>query len=254
MAHRLKIASCPRRARRLAIAACSTLSVAATLLLPAQAQQVPNPCGELTNPYGPFEYRPDHYKPGPYDHTTHASKLHLVESAHFTVPVQTLTAGATSAKPGPDLDYTLRAFPNNHRALVTVMNAARRYSDATEIGLPRSFECYFDRALRFAPDDALARLLYATFLIQKKRVGDAKKQIDHAATLAGDNSFTHLNVGLIYFDAGDYDKALKQAHIAAELGSRRQDLKDRLKAIGRWTEPETASPAASQSSAPARAP
>lgn len=227
-----------------------------TVLLPsaAHAQQGENPCGELTNAFGPFDYRPDHFKATPGEQNTYAFKLNLVESAHFTLPVQRLVAGNTSTKPGQDLDYTLRAFPNNHRALVTVMNAAQRYSDASEIRLPRSFECYFERALRFAPDDVVARLLYASFLIQKKKVDDAKKQIDYSAMLAGDNAFTHLNVGMTYFDAGDYDSALKQAHIAAELGSSRQDLKQRLKAIGRWSEPEAASPAASEPAPAASAP
>lgn len=253
MAHRPKTAACHLGMHRPLIALLVAVTGMVAAPCTALAQQPENPCGELANAFGPFEYRPDHYKPAPGDQTSHAFKLQLVEKAHFTAPVQRLTAGNTAARPGGDLDYTLRAFPNNHRALATVLNASKRYADASQIDLPRPFECYFERALRFAPDDTVARLLYASFLIQQKRVDDARKQIDYSATLAGDNAFTHLNVGMSYFDAGDYDNALKQAHIAAQLGYTRPDLKQRLSAIGRWSEPAPL-PAADAASAPASAP
>lgn len=230
----------------------------AALWCPLQAAaQVEPPCGHLNNAFGPFDYRPDHYKGPPGDNTSHAFKLQLVESAHFTPPVQRLTAGHTSKLPGKDLDYTLRAFPNNHRALLTVMNAAKRFKDHNEIQLPRSFECYFDRALRFAPNDIIARLLYANFLVESKRTNEARQHIEYAETLAGDSAFSHFNIGMSYADIGDYDKALKQAHLAARLGYQRDVLKQRLEAAGRWAEPsvDTDPPAAaSEQAKPASAP
>ena len=219
----------------------------------AHAQEVEPPCGFLANAFGPFDYRPDHYKTVPGDQYSHAYKLHLVESAHFTVPVQRLTRGHSSARPGPDLDYTLRAFPNNHRALVTVLQAAKRFADPSQLGLPRTFECYFDRALRFAPDDGVARLIYANFLIQGKRVDEAVQQIDYTLTLAGDNPLTHFNIGMSYFDAGAYDKALQQAHRVFAMGYTREDLKARLEKIGRWADAAPA-PAVEAASAPSVAP
>lgn len=64
-------------------------------------------CGSLENAYGPFDYtNPDDFK----------NKLPLVEIAHFTPKVEGLMGGKSGYLWG-DLDYTLRAFPNHHRAL-----------------------------------------------------------------------------------------------------------------------------------------
>jgi tetratricopeptide (TPR) repeat protein len=226
------------------------------LMQPAGAQEAEHPCGSLANAFGPYEYRTDHDRPIAGDYLTHAAKIKLVEGAHFTAPVQRLAAGNTAVKPGGDLDYTLRAFPNHHRALAAILEGSRRFSDASVINLPRSFECYFDRAIRFAPDDSVARLLYASFLIDKKRTDEAKKQIEYSETLIDDNPLSHFNVGMIYFDAGEYEKALKQAHVAAALGYPRDDLKKRLQSVGRWIEatPSQGESAASAPALPASAP
>lgn len=209
----------------------------------AGAQSEEHPCGSLANAFGPFEYRPDHYKGPPGDNTSHAFKLQLVEGAHFTAPVQQLTAGTTAKLPGHDLDYTLRAFPNNHRALSTVLSASRRFRDASQVGLPRPFECYFDRAIRFATDDVIVRLLYASFLIEQKRSDAARKQIDYAGTLATDNPFSQFNVGMLYFDLGEFDLALMHAHKALALGNPNPALKNRLQSVARWIEPSEKSDA-----------
>lgn len=213
-------------------------------------------CGGLANAFGPFEYRPDHFKAQPGDTASHADKLRIVEINHFNAGVETQLRGMTGAHVGGDLDYTLRAFPNHHRALATLLRLAERSKDPAPGGLPRPLECYFNRATRFAPNDPIVRLLYATFLIRNGRIGDARPQIDYARGLAGNNAFTHYNVGLMYADAGDWDAALAQAHRAAAMGFTRATLKQRLQKAGKWVEPSAdaaAQAAASAASQPAEA-
>jgi tetratricopeptide (TPR) repeat protein len=76
---------------------------------------------------------------------------------------------------------------------------------------------------------------------------------------AADNAFTQYNIGLIYFDLKNYEKALEQAHKAEELGFGRTELRDRLKKVGRWknavasTPAENAASASPQQEVPARA-
>ena len=72
---------------------------------------------------------------------------------------------------------------------------------------------------------------------------------------AGDNPFTHYNVGLIYFDLKNFDQALAQAHKAYGLGFVQPQLRDQLKQVGKWKDPDEratspTSEAASQGSAP----
>ena len=73
----------------------------------ASAQALDASCGSLENAYGPYDYRTDR-----------GNRLYLVESAHFTPVVESLISGL-SGPLGAELDYTLRAFPNHHRALIS---------------------------------------------------------------------------------------------------------------------------------------
>ena len=182
-------------------------------------------CGPLQNAFGPFDYR-----------TEKGNNLNLVESAHFTPPVEALIKG-NAGYLGQDLDYTLRAFPNHHRALMSVMRYWEKTKSPQPSDLRYSVDCYFQRALQFKPDDTTARLIYATLLGKQSRQADAVLQVDTAQKYAGDNAFTHYNVGLVYFDLKQYDKSLAQAHVASDMGFGQTGLRDQLKAVGKWKEP-----------------
>lgn len=205
--------------------------------LPAYAQVDVNYCGSLNNGFGPYDYRPDRDPPTPGtgDHTY---KLALVEGAHFTKEVELLIRGHRSGDdPGGDIDYTLRAFPNHHRALMAVMRYGEKKASKKPAGLKYDVECYFERAIRFGSDDVIARIIYATFLTKNKRTPEAITQLEQATRIAGDNAFTHYNIGLAYFDIKLYDKALIQAHHALALGFERNQLRELLEKVGQWKPP-----------------
>lgn len=184
-------------------------------------------CGSLSNAYGPYDYR-----------TERGTPLRLVENAHFTPRVEVLIGGAKGSPLVADLDYTLRAFPNHHRALVSIMRLTERAKSPYPPGLSRPAECYFERAVRWRPDDTVARMIYAKFLYLHKRPDEAKAQLERAAHDAGDNPMTHYNVGLVYLEGGNLTDALAQAHKAYALGFTRPELRERLKQSGHWREPE----------------
>lgn len=213
------------------------------------AQPSNNACGPLKGShYGPYDYRSDHQKQSSSDPMPHAEKRELVEHAHFTARVENLIgaqSGGMIGPPGPDLSYTLRAFPNNHRALVSVIRYGEKFKTETPPGLQYPVECYFERAIRFAPDDVIVRIIYTTFLTKKNRAVEAVKQLQVSSGLAGDNPFTHFNIGLAYFDLKEYDLALQSAHRAWGLGFERPDLQEKLKSVGKWQEPVAADAAAS---------
>lgn len=198
-------------------------------------------CGSMAG-FGPFDYRIER-----------GNSLRLVESAHFTPKVEALIAGNSSATPFGDLDYTLRAFPNHHRALVSVL----RWSERDKSPQPKSFsrpaECYFDNAVRWRPDDAVARMLYAQFLYLWKRPTEAEAQLQQAAQVAADNPMTQYNVGLVFLEGGNAAGALAQAHKAYAMGYTRPELRDRLRQAGQWREPESPAPAEPAASASAGA-
>lgn len=204
--------------------ACMT--IAFSICGVASAQPGPGECGSIDNgSNGPFDYR-----------TNRGHTLKAVEDFHFTPNVESLVSG-TSGPIGADLNYTLTAFPNHHRALLAMV----RFGEKLKTSQPphaRSVECYFERALRFRPSDSTVRMIYATFLAKAGRMPETIKQLEFAKVDAGDNAFTHYNIGLIYFDIKNYDEALSQAHISYGLGFGRPALRDQLKSVGKWKEPE----------------
>ena len=208
---------------------------------PVLAQVNPTFCGPIGGTHvGPWDYRADHYVAEPGDQSSHEHKRGMVEGAHFTQRVELLIGGKSSAgigAAGQDLNYTLHAFPNHHRALMAVMKYGERAKSDKPDGLKYTVECYFERAVRFQPNDAVARMLYATFLTKNNRVPEAVAQLEFSTVVAKDNAFTHYNIGLVYFDMKNYGKALAQAHRAQALGFERTELRELLKGVKQWQEP-----------------
>lgn len=182
-------------------------------------------CGRLENPHGPFDYRkasPDQRK--------------LVDNAHFTREVEQLIRGNTSGDPAGDLDYTLRAFPNHPRALRSLMEWGFKKKSDHPKGTNWPVWCYFDRAIRFQPDDAQVKMLYGIYLQRKGNYQESVQQLLNAEKLAGDNANIHYNIGLVYLDLGDYERSLEHAHRAYLLGFPLEGLRNRLKRVGKWKE------------------
>lgn len=182
-------------------------------------------CGSLSNHYGPYDYR-----------TQKGGTLGIVEGAHFTPEVENLVKGATGYL-GGDLAYTLAAFPNHHRALLSMARLGVKEKTDQPKGAKYTVECYFERAVRFQPNDTVARGLYAQYLQNKARKAESIAQLDIAAGYAKENPFSVFNIGLLYFEAGAFDKALVQAQLAQEMGFTRTELIDMLKQANKWQEP-----------------
>ena len=200
-------------------------------------------CGDpFVNTYGPFDYRNNQ---GP--------RLKIVEDYHFTPNIEALVSG-NSGPVGGELAYTLRAFPNHHRALVALMKLEVKEKTPVPKGANFSVECYLLRAVRFRPDDTTARMLLARYLASKSRRDDAIKQLESTATYAKDNGFTHYNIGLGYLELNEHEAALSHAQKALALGFERTQLKERLQAAGKWRDAAaTPEPAAAASAASAAA-
>lgn len=184
-------------------------------------------CGELqrVNQFGPFDY---------LDRFNLPKELNLVEIAHFTSEVENLIRGNTSATPAGDLDYTLRAWPNHHRALVTLVKYSIREKSTQIPGLKWPVECYFDRAIRMNAKDAQVRSIYSAFLSHHNRNREALEQLEVAANLEPDNATILYNLGLLYFKQKNYEKARHYAKQAYALDFPLSGLKNKLIRAGKW--------------------
>ena len=202
----------------------------------ARAQEVPGGCGSLTQSWGPFDYRPDHYIPE-NTYRSHRALLGIVESAHFTPDVEMLARGKTGTTAGGDIGYTLGVFPNHHRALLSMAALGDKEKTEKPYGARFAVDCYFRRAVAWRPDDNVVHMIYARYLAKAKRIDEAEKQLGIAASQAKDNPMTHNNLGLIYFDMKNYGQALVHAHKAYALGLGMPNLRQQLQSVGKWEEP-----------------
>jgi tetratricopeptide (TPR) repeat protein len=188
---------------------------------------------------------------GPFDYTDPARKteLNLVEIAHFTPYMQDLAVNGSSAmKPeipseqgnpiqvvGSNLDYTLDAFPNHHKALYAMgiwqlrlrEAGADRFSGAVDGELISVAECYFQKAIQYG-DDAVIRQAYGAFLHRARDLRRAEEQYLASLQLLPDNAEAHYNLGLLYVDMKRYADAEEQAKRANELGFPLQGLTRKL--------------------------
>lgn len=181
-------------------------------------------CGSLQNGYGPYDFRSD------------KDKLPIVLGAHFTPEVQNLVKSVTG-RIGGDIDYTLRAIPNHPAALLAMIRLGEREKTNKPSGARYTVECYLNRANRFRNDDAMVKMIYANYLAKNGQGNQALKYLNDASELGEESANLYYNIGLIYLDLKEYDKALKNAHLAYQMGFPLPGLRDRLKKAGKWVEP-----------------
>jgi len=157
--------------------------------------------------YGPFDYtNPEHFR----------DKLPIVTGAHFTRDVENLVRGK-SGSIQEDIYYTLRSFPNHHRALHSLV----RYQLNNESARPKlqiAPECFLDRAIAFKPTDRNVYMIYGIYLHARGKLDDAEQKYKLAEALSDPSTSAELfyNLGLLYVEMGDYESARRYARMAYE--------------------------------------
>ena len=193
-------------------------------LLPIGAQSSDAECGNpFVNGVGPYDYTDPQAR-------SHPSKIPIVEEAHFTAKVEQLIEGESDIDPAADLDYTLRAVPNHHRAL----NAISRYElkRGRIDSRWRSADCYFDRALRFSPNDPVVRMLLGMHYAIRDRHQEALEAYRIAEQRMPMAAELHYHMGLTLIELGQYDDAKAAAKKAYDNGYPLPGLRRKLEKLG----------------------
>lgn len=156
-------------------------------------------------------------------------RVYLVESAHFTPPVENLIRGSRGSSAVGDIHYTLRRFPNHPRALWALSRASRHEKwkgQATD----ELVTCAFERAIFFKKDYATIWMLYGMHLHLDGKLESAKEKFVEAGRLGLESvsSEYHYNYGLLLVDLGDLDGAIQQAEKAFRLGYRLPGLRNKI--------------------------
>lgn len=182
-------------------------------------------CGPLENAYGPYDYS------NPVDKREH---LPIVEEYHLNTDVLQLRRGMTAESPRGDLEYTLRAFPNHYLALDAMARLHRREKAETLPGGRYSISCWFDRARRFAPNDATIPLIEGVHNFMLGRYARAEEDLTRSIALAPDSAEAHYNLGLLYVRLDKLEQARAEAKVAYDLGFPLSGLRDQLAQRGAW--------------------
>lgn len=188
------------------------------------------PCGALDNHFGPWDYiNPEHRA------ALRGHNLEIVEKHHFTHQVETLRAAETSSVAG-DIGYTLRVWPNHHRALLAMTRLALKLNSERPQGSSMSIDCWFVRAKRMSPNDGMVYAIFSTYLAKRNRKAEAMENAEQAAALGPDSKNVNYNVAVAYMEMKEYKKAAEHAKRAEELGHPLPGVKNRLKQLGAWKE------------------
>lgn len=197
---------------------------------PAYADEAYNECGGFGGHYGPFDYR-----------SASQDQRELVEKYHFTPRVENLIGGSTGMTPGADLEYTLRAFPNHPRALMSVIKLGEKQKREKPREMSYTVACWLERAERFRPDDGMVKAVHGIYLIRSGQPGKGAEKLQAALELSGDNANIYYNLGLAYFELKQFEKSLECAQRAYALGFPLPGLREKLKREGKWREMEATS-------------
>ncbi|MEM6638474.1 MAG: tetratricopeptide repeat protein [Pseudomonadota bacterium] len=198
----------------------------AVLALPGHAQVVGPDCGSLANAYGPFDYtNPDHFR----------NKLPIVEYEHFDAGVESLQGHARHRDwLALDIDYTLRAFPNHHRALYAMSRYYLTRQSHGRAPMRYTAQCYFERAMAMNPADGIVRMIYGLYLFKAGDLEGAEARFSEAVKRSPEDPEVHYNLGLVLAKNKRWDEAREHAKRAYELGHPMRGLRNMLKRAGEW--------------------
>ena len=184
----------------------------------------------IENKHGPYNYR-----------TATKGEKDLVERAHFNEHFEAYRLGKVKFQkkydrnietPAAGFGYTLWAFPNHYRALVAIEDLSFRQKSDKLDGLPLRVHCYFQRAVKFVPEDGLSRALYGYYYARRKSASEAEQQLAKAIEYQADDVNVLNYVATAYLEVGNTDQAVENAKKAYALGYPFPGLRNRIEKAG----------------------
>lgn len=177
---------------------------------------------------------------GPYDYLArrvYAENLKLVEDYHFTPDIEQL-ARKNSDSLAKNIDYTLRAWPNHHRALRSMMRLRSKSTGSEDMKFQSMsippMECYFNRAIRFSPKDSSTRMLQAMFYHQERMLEESEAAYEAALSLAPEDLQIMYNFALLLVEKKQYGRAKSLAETVYAREFPFPGLQRKLKDVGHW--------------------
>lgn len=187
-------------------------------------------------------YRAGKHGPFDYNKATIAERQ-LVERPHFDEHYQAYRLGKNTLKkkidhiietPAAGFSYTLWAFPNHPLALAAMEDIAIKQKSDTPPGAQLKVHCYFQRAVRFTPEDPLVRSLYGYYYARRGEKQEAMIQLARAESLNSGITGVAVYSAFAYFEMKEFEKSLEAAKQAYQLGYQLPGLRNKLERAGKW--------------------
>lgn len=196
-------------------------------------------CGVLQNHggIGPWDY----YDPSSSAKTGEdpMGRIKRVENVHFKAGMRNLnTKEYDIDRLTSEITYTLSMFPNHPEALLAItrlekMAGGKLPQRSVDVYKPKiSAYCFFDRALRFRPEQPEVRFSYAIYLHQQGKYPEALEHYKFAEKAFEENPFFQYNLGLLYSDMKNWPKATEYAERAYKWGAIFPGLRQRIEKAG----------------------
>lgn len=185
---------------------------------------------KIAGKHGPFDYR-----------SANKGEKKLVESIHFDEHYQAYKLGKPKFKkkhdgiietPAAGFGYTLWAFPNHHMALAAIEDLGAKQKSERLDGLPLRVHCYFQRAVKFVPDDGLVRALYGYYYGRRNQAEKAEAQLIEAISLRPDDVNVRVYSATAYLEMGQPEKSVEHVKAAYAAGYPFHGLRQRLEKAG----------------------
>jgi len=226
----------PKKNSKLYMASCVILTIG--LALSNQVKADIFDCGPVTNSIGPWDYAdPSSSVPTGADPM---GRIKRVENVHFQQAMEALDLKLFSIdRLTGEFSYTLRMLPNHPRALLAMSRLENRAGgklpqrSATTTSPKITANCFFDRAIRFRPDDKAVRMVYGIHLHQRGKLKEALAEYQLAESLGEESGNLYYNIGLLHADMKNWDKAYEYGVKAEHGGLMLPGLRGKLEKAGR---------------------
>ncbi|HYM43367.1 MAG TPA: tetratricopeptide repeat protein [Steroidobacteraceae bacterium] len=152
---------------------------------------------------------------------------------HYVPATDRMRRGDYSEPVMADLDFVMRHWPNHLPGLEALIQYGLAGGKSYEFD---PVYCYLKRAHEFAPDDSGVLLHEGYYFWKTHDTVRAVEAYEAALAVDPNSADAHYNLGLLYCDTREYDKALIHARAAYDAGYPLPGLKQKLEKAGRWTE------------------
>jgi tetratricopeptide (TPR) repeat protein len=148
---------------------------------------------------------------------------------HYDPAMRAMHEGSYSRGVKADLAFILNWWPNHYVALQALV--AYDFGGGKDYDYPPT-ECYFERAKSIFPDDVEVRVIEGYYFWRKHDKRRAVASYEEALAINPASADAHYNLGLIYLEMSQFDKAREHARIAYAAGYPLPGLRKKLAQAG----------------------